>query len=126
MLRLEAASSQLLTSDASPCPRTKGTTKAPPHPPPWWGGPPVEREIHFPLPPQPHFLDLTPTPRPSHFLAHSRAIPPPAHPPARHIERDEGAVMQFHSFYRDIRSELTGVNGWSQNLGRYMREAEYK
>eukprot|EP00908_Phaeocystis_cordata_P000333 Transcript_10355.p1 GENE.Transcript_10355~~Transcript_10355.p1 ORF type:complete len:416 (+),score=183.65 Transcript_10355:604-1851(+) len=40
-----------------------------------------------------------------------------------HIERDAGAVMQFHSFYRDIRNELVGVNGWSRELGRYMREA---
>ena len=42
-----------------------------------------------------------------------------------HIERDDGPVMQFHSFYRDIRSVLTGINGWSQELGKYMREADY-
>ena len=62
-------------------------------------------------------------------LACARIPPPRPHippHPTRHIERDDGPVMQFHSFYRDIRSELTGINGWSQNLGRYMREAEYK
>ena len=65
-----------------------------------------------------------PTPLPPPPLPPPRPHIPPH--PTRHIERDDGPVMQFHSFYRDIRSELTGINGWSQNLGRYMREAEYK
>ena len=36
-----------------------------------------------------------------------------------HIERDDGPVMQFHSFYRDIRNQLAGANGWVHNRGRY-------
>jgi len=36
-----------------------------------------------------------------------------------HIERESGNVLQFHSFYRDVRNQLAGANGWSEELGRY-------
>ena len=28
------------------------------------------------------------------------------------ISRHAGDVLQFHSFYRDVRNQLAGVNGW--------------
>ena len=36
-----------------------------------------------------------------------------------HISRHSGDVLQFHSFYRDIRNQLAGANGWVNNQGRY-------
>lgn len=36
-----------------------------------------------------------------------------------HITRHSGDVLQFHSFYRDVRNQLAGVNGWVNNSGRY-------
>ena len=38
---------------------------------------------------------------------------------ALHISRHAGDVLQFHSFYRDIRNQLAGANGWVHNRGRY-------
>lgn len=38
-----------------------------------------------------------------------------------HIARQRGSVLQFHSFYRDVRNELAGMNGWSKELGQYRR-----
>ena len=38
---------------------------------------------------------------------------------ALHISRHAGDVLQFHSFYRDIRNQLSGANGWVNNRGRY-------
>uniref|UniRef100_A0A7S0IXS4 Protein kinase domain-containing protein n=1 Tax=Calcidiscus leptoporus TaxID=127549 RepID=A0A7S0IXS4_9EUKA len=40
-----------------------------------------------------------------------------------HIEREEGNILQFHSFYRDVRNQLAGANGWSERFGRYHCEA---
>ena len=40
-----------------------------------------------------------------------------------HIEREAGDVLQFHAFYRDVRNELVGVNGWSLQMDRYLRDA---
>ena len=39
-----------------------------------------------------------------------------------HIDREAGDVLQFHAFYRDVRNELVGVNGWSLETDRYLRE----
>lgn len=36
-----------------------------------------------------------------------------------HLSRDQGHVLQFHSFYRDVRNQLAGANGWSKDAGRY-------
>jgi len=36
-----------------------------------------------------------------------------------HIDRHAGNMLQFHSFYRDVRNQLAGANGWSQEIGRY-------
>ena len=36
-----------------------------------------------------------------------------------HIDRHAGDVLQFHSFYRDVRKQLAGANGWRAELGRY-------
>ena len=36
-----------------------------------------------------------------------------------HITRHSGDVLQFHSFYRDVRNQLAGANGWVNNHGRY-------
>jgi len=36
-----------------------------------------------------------------------------------HLSRHSGDILQFHSFYRDIRNKLSGANGWSHELGRY-------
>ena len=36
-----------------------------------------------------------------------------------HISRHAGDVLQFHSFYRDVRNQLAGVNGWVNNHGKY-------
>ena len=36
-----------------------------------------------------------------------------------HIDRHAGDVLQFHSFYRDVRNQLAGANGWVNNQGRY-------
>jgi serine/threonine protein kinase len=36
-----------------------------------------------------------------------------------HISRQKGSVLQFHSFYRDVRNSLSQVNGWSAELGLY-------
>ena len=36
-----------------------------------------------------------------------------------HISRHSGDVLQFHSFYRDVRNQLAGVNGWVNQNGRY-------
>jgi len=41
-----------------------------------------------------------------------------------HIARQKGPVLQFHSFYADIKNELAGINGWSQSLGRYHRTSQ--
>ena len=38
---------------------------------------------------------------------------------ALHISRHAGDVLQFHSFYRDIRNQLAGANGWVNSNGRY-------
>jgi len=40
-----------------------------------------------------------------------------------HIDRHTGDVLQFHSFYRDVRNKLSGTNGWSQDVGRYTFDA---
>ena len=32
-----------------------------------------------------------------------------------HIDRQAGDVLQFHSFYRDVRNQLAGANGWVEN-----------
>jgi len=37
-----------------------------------------------------------------------------------HIDRHAGDVLQFHSFYRDVRRQLAGANGWKAELGRYV------
>ena len=37
-----------------------------------------------------------------------------------HIDRHAGDVLQFHSFYRDVRKQLAGANGWKAELGRYV------
>jgi len=39
-----------------------------------------------------------------------------------HIDRQAGDVLQFHSFYRDVRNQLAGANGWVENHGRYEHE----
>jgi len=39
-----------------------------------------------------------------------------------HIDRHAGDVLQFHSFYRDVRKQLAGANGWRAGLGRYWRD----
>lgn len=36
-----------------------------------------------------------------------------------HIDRQAGDVLQFHSFYRDVRNQLAGANGWVNVHGRY-------
>ena len=36
-----------------------------------------------------------------------------------HLSRDTGHVLQFHSFYRDVRNQLAGANGWVNEAGRY-------
>jgi len=36
-----------------------------------------------------------------------------------HISRHGGDVLQFHSFYRDVRNQLASANGWVNNRGRY-------
>ena len=36
-----------------------------------------------------------------------------------HIDRQAGDVLQFHSFYRDVRNQLAGVNGWVHTHGKY-------
>jgi len=36
-----------------------------------------------------------------------------------HITRHTGDVLQFHSFYRDVRNQLAGANGWVKTAGRY-------
>ncbi|KAL1523470.1 hypothetical protein AB1Y20_018408 [Prymnesium parvum] len=36
-----------------------------------------------------------------------------------HIERHAGDVLEFHSFYRDVRHELAGANGWRSEMGHY-------
>ena len=38
---------------------------------------------------------------------------------ALHIDRQAGDVLQFHAFYRDVRNQLAGANGWVNNQGRY-------
>ena len=38
---------------------------------------------------------------------------------ALHISRHAGDVLQFHSFYRDVRNQLAGANGWVNNHGKY-------
>ena len=39
-----------------------------------------------------------------------------------HIDRQAGDVLQFHSFYRDVRNQLAGANGWVENHGRYIHD----
>ena len=39
------------------------------------------------------------------------------------ISRNSGLTLEFHSMYRDVRNELAGLNGWSEELGRYHTEA---
>ena len=36
-----------------------------------------------------------------------------------HISRHAGDVLQFHSFYRDVRNQLAGANGWTNKKSRY-------
>ncbi len=36
-----------------------------------------------------------------------------------HIDRQAGDVLQFHAFYRDVRNQLAGANGWVNVHGRY-------
>jgi len=38
---------------------------------------------------------------------------------ALHFDRNAGDVLQFHSFYRDVRNQLAGANGWRESQGRY-------
>ena len=38
---------------------------------------------------------------------------------ALHVSRHAGGVLQFHSFYRDVRNQLAGANGWDESEGRY-------
>ena len=38
---------------------------------------------------------------------------------ALHFARRRGGFVQFHTFYRMMREELTGVNKWAKKLGRY-------
>lgn len=33
--------------------------------------------------------------------------------------RHAGDVLQFHSFYRDVRNMLAGANGWRAEVGGY-------
>eukprot|EP00962_Isochrysis_galbana_P027672 scaffold8703_cov140-Isochrysis_galbana.AAC.1 len=40
-----------------------------------------------------------------------------------HVSREEGSILQFHSFYRDVRAQLAGANGWSETQGRYHCDA---
>jgi serine/threonine protein kinase len=40
-----------------------------------------------------------------------------------HFSREEGSILQFHSFYRDVRAQLAGANGWSETEGRYHCDA---
>jgi serine/threonine protein kinase len=40
-----------------------------------------------------------------------------------HVSREEGSILQFHSFYRDVRAQLAGANGWSETQGKYHCEA---
>ena len=50
-----------------------------------------------------------------------RIQPGPAGPGSSnlHITRHTGDVLQFHSFYRDVRNQLAGRNGWVNKSGRY-------
>ena len=50
-----------------------------------------------------------------------RIQPGPAGPGSSnlHITRHTGDVLQFHSFYRDVRNQLAGRNGWVKKSGRY-------
>ena len=55
-----------------------------------------------------------------------RIEPDSAEPEAQsqlHISRHAGDVLQFHSFYRDFRNQLSGANGWVHNNGRYEHTA---
>ena len=40
-----------------------------------------------------------------------------------HFSREGGSILQFHSFYRDMRAQLAGANGWSHTEGRYHCDA---
>jgi len=49
-----------------------------------------------------------------------RVVPDPHEKKSQlHIDRQAGDVLQFHSFYRDVRNQLAGANGWVNNKGKY-------
>ena len=55
----------------------------------------------------------------SESMTSQKASPDGDDASALHISRHAGDVLQFHSFYRDVRNQLAGANGWVEKEGRY-------